>query len=144
MDWLHGMFHLRDRLHSSRTSSYAYIVAHFISMARDCGLTVRVAWIFSHAGDEGNELTDPTARSASCLPFVICPGVLRDDLFAAFGRDHETWCSALTWVLRRAGGEYFERVYYKSPTPWFRGRRFPSSHITRLYWGPLPEDTLEP
>ena len=107
---------------------------HIASMARDRGLCVWVTWVPSHVGVEGNEVAESIARWATFLPFVIHPGLSRDDFFVVFGRDYEAWCRLLCTYVGSVDdrADYFNRVSFNSPKPWFRGLRFPRSYLTLI------------
>ena len=93
----------------------------------------------THSGSWGfcNEMADCVARSASGLPFVVNCGVPGEYLNLLLERDHQSWCRRL-WLFSAPSSSrnrYFDRVYFKTPRPWFSGFRFPRGYlslVTRL------------
>ena len=114
-----GSIHL-VHLHVHLTSAIFYLMQE-----QDCA--VGSAWIPSHSGIVGNEQADYVARLASRLPFIVHCGIPLADLFSALDQDYRTWCRAL-WPYAGSlpsRSDYFNRVSFKTPIPWFTGHRPP-------------------
>ena len=131
-DSLHALYHLRDGLFSSRVSPYVFKILHLLSLIRERGCVVGFVWIPAHSGISGNEQADCVARMASRLPFTVHCGVPLTDLYSALDRDFRYWCCSHWPYARSAFGrsEYFNRVTFKTPRPWFAGFRFPRDYIS--------------
>ena len=133
-DSLLSLYHLRDRLSSSRVSPFAYKILHLASLIRDHEGSVGFAWVPSHVGIAGNEMADSVARSASGLSFVVHCGVPREDLFQSLERDQQSWCRRLWPFLSPSSGHnpYFDRISFNTPRPWFTGFNFPRGYISLI------------
>ena len=133
-DSLHALYQLRDGPFSSRVSPYGFKILHLLSLIRERGCAVGFVWILAHSGVSGNEQADCVAGITSRLPFTVHCGVPLTDLYSAMDRDFRYWCCSQWPYVRSASGrsEYFNRVTFKTPRPWFAGYRFPRGYISLI------------
>ena len=131
-DSLHALYQLRDGPFSTRVSPDVFKILRLLSLSRERGCVIGFVWIPAHSGISGNDLADGVARTASRLPFTVHCGVPLTDLYSSLERDFGYWCCSQWPYVRSTSGrsEYFNRVTFKTPRPWFAGCRFPRGYIS--------------
>ena len=112
--------------------SLCVIILHLLSLIRERDCVVSFAWIPSLSGISGNEQAHCVARTASRLPFTVHYGVPLADLYFVLDWDFRSWgCSQWPYVRSSSGrSEYFNRVNFKTPRPWFMVFRFPRGYVS--------------
>ena len=121
---------LADRLYNPMLLPLVHAVAHQIVVARSRGLSVSVAWILAYACILGNN--GRLYRQIGYVPPVFSAlwGLLGGHYELIEG-DFDSWVRALRLHVKggRCLNGYFDRVFFKTPKPWFRGHDAPCNSI---------------